>query len=136
MSEDVSFVVFTLSRWQYAVPVHRVESIIASTVPTRVPGTYEVRGRIVPILNLRSRLGLEGRPHDGAPGRVLVVSAGGGMVGIEVDQVSEVLSVDQADIHAASQQPDDPLDVAGILHLEGRRVIVADIDALARAQAA
>ncbi len=143
MSRAVSFVVFTLGRTEYAVPIHRVESIIASTDPTKVPGTgphtrgaYKIRGRVVPIVNLRSRLGMEPRSPEGATGRVLVVNAEGRNLGIEVDEVSEVLSIDPADIQVAQQQVDDLAGVSGILRLEGRRVTIADIDALVAAEAA
>lgn len=146
MSENehdrLQVVVFTVGNEEYAVPVHRVESIIASTDPTQVPGAgqhvrgvYNLRGRVISIVNLRSRLGLEPRP-DGASGRVLVVNAGGHTVGIEVDEVSEVFSVDPADVQGAPQQLADTSVVSGILQLEGRLVIIADIDALVGAEAA
>lgn len=143
MSGAVSFVVVTLGGTDYAVPIHRVESIIASTDPTKIPGTdphtpgvYKIRGRVVPIVNLRSRLGLEPRSPEGATGRVLVVNTDGRNVGIEVDEVSDVLSIDPADIQAAQPPIDDLSDVSGILRLEGRRMTIADIDALVADEAA
>jgi purine-binding chemotaxis protein CheW len=146
MSENehdrLQVVVFTVGDEEYAVPVHRVESIIASTDPTQVPGAgqhvrgvYNLRGRVISIVNLRSRLGLAPR-EDGANGRVLVVNAGGHTVGIEVDEVSEVFSVDPSDVQGAPQQLADTSVVSGILQLEDRLVIVVDIDALVGAEVA
>ena len=89
---------------------------------------YNLRGRVISIIDLRSRLGIDPRP-DGAAGRVLVVTAGGHTVGIEVDEVSEVFSVDPADLQSAPQQLADTTIVSGILKLEGRLVIIVDIDA-------
>jgi purine-binding chemotaxis protein CheW len=134
--DRLQVVVFTVGKEEYAVPVHRVESIIASTDPTQVPGAgvhvrgvYNLRGRVISIIDLRSRLGIEPRP-DGGSGRVLVVTAGGHTVGIEVDEVSEVFSVDPAEMQSAPQQLADTSIVSGILKLEGRLVIIVDIDAL------
>jgi chemotaxis signal transduction protein len=61
---------------------------------------------------------------------VLVVTAGGHTVGLEVDEVSEVFSVDPAQLQTPPQQLADTSVVSGILRLEGRLVIIVDIDAL------
>jgi purine-binding chemotaxis protein CheW len=134
--DRLQVVVFTVGKEEYAVPVHRVESIIASTDPTQVPGAglhvrgvYNLRGRVISIIDVRSRLGIEPRP-DGSAGRVLVVTARGHTVGIEVDEVSEVFPVDPADLQSVPQQLADTSIVAGILRLEARLVIIVDIDAL------
>jgi purine-binding chemotaxis protein CheW len=134
--DRLQVVVFTVGKEEYAVPVHRVESIIASTDPTQVPGAgihirgvYNLRGRVISIIDLRSRLGIEARPAE-SHGRVLVVTAGGHTVGLEVDEVSEVFSVDPAQLQTPPQQLADTSVVSGILKLEGRLVIIVDIDAL------
>lgn len=134
--DRLQVVVFSVGKEEYAVPVHRVESIIAATEPTQVPGAgahvrgvYNLRGRVISIVDLRSRLGIEPRP-DGASGRVLVVTTGGHTVGIEVDDVSEVLSMDPTELQGPPQQLTDTSIVSGILKLDNRLVIVVDIDAL------
>ena len=134
--DRLQVVVFTVGAEEYAVPVHRVESIIAGTDPTQVPGAgkhirgvYNLRGRVISIIDLRSRLDIEPRP-DGADARVLVVTSGGHTVGLEVDDVSEVISVDPAQLQGPPQQLTDTSIVSGILEREGRLVIIVDIDAL------
>jgi purine-binding chemotaxis protein CheW len=139
--DRLQVVVFTVGDEEYAVPVHRVESIIAGTDPTQVPGAgkhvrgvYNLRGRVISIIDLRSRLDIEPRPN-GANGRVLVVTTGGHTVGLEVDEVSEVFSVDPAQLQGPPQQLTDTSIVSGILKLESRLVIIVDIDALIGAEA-
>lgn len=141
-NDRLQVVVFTVGKEEYAVPVHRVESIIASTDPTQVPGAgahvrgvYNLRGRVISIIDLRSRLAIEPRP-EGTNARVLVVTAAGHTVGIEVDEVSEVFSVDPAEVQPTPAQLADTTIVNGILRLEGRLIIVVDLDALIGADAA
>lgn len=129
-------VVFTVGKEEYAVPVHRVESIIAGTDPTSVPGAgehvkgvYNLRGRVISIIDLRSRLGIGERDED-THARVLVVTAKGHTVGIEVDDVSEVFSVDPAELQPTPPQLADNNMVNGILRFENRLVIVVDVDAI------
>lgn len=135
-SDLLQVVVFSVGAEEYAVPVHRVESIIAATQPTQVPGAgehvkgvYNLRGRVISIVDLRSRLELPARDPE-SEARVLVVTAGGHTVGIEVDEVSEVLSVDPSELQATPAQLTDSRIVTGILRMEDRLVIVVDVDAL------
>lgn len=140
-ADVLQVVVFTVGNEEYAVPVHRVESIIAATDPTTVPGAgehvmgvYNLRGRVISIIGLRSRLGI-GPRDEHTHARVLVVTANGHTVGIEVDEVSEVFSVDPAELQPTPPQLADNDMVNGILRLNNRLVIVIDLDAIIVADA-
>jgi purine-binding chemotaxis protein CheW len=92
-------VTFRLGDDQFAVDVAVVERVLRYTAPAQVPnlpswidGVLEHGGRVVPVIDLRTRFGmprLSPRPEH----RILVVSAGDDWLGVTVDSVHEVLSV-------------------------------------------
>ena len=92
-------VIFTLGKELYGVTIHTVESIIKIQAITEVPrtasyvlGVTNLRGTVVPVLDLRKRFNLqfsETTPNT----RIIIVNAEGSKVGIVVDEVTEVLKV-------------------------------------------
>jgi purine-binding chemotaxis protein CheW len=100
MSETTShqLVVFSLGTEEYALPIGSVHEIIRYTEPRSVAsdaawirGVIGLRGKIVPIFDLVSRMGLE--PAAAEPRKIVIVESGSGQVGIMVDEVEEVLTV-------------------------------------------
>ena len=92
-------VVFSLSSEEYGVPITQIQEIIRLPEITRVPGAsgfiegvINLRGRIIPIIDLRGRFGL-GRKERTEKNRIVVADAVGQTVGLVVDGVSEVLQV-------------------------------------------
>jgi purine-binding chemotaxis protein CheW len=98
-----------------------------------VEGVIKLRGRIIPVLNLRRRLGSVGERREN--GR-FVVETGDVTLGMEVDGVSEVLTVDVADCEplargaavARSGLATEVID--SIVKLEGRLPVILDLDRL------
>lgn len=90
----------------YGIDISRVREIMKRHAITPVPrqpvyveGVMNVRGAIIPVINLRKRFDLKGEPPEN-PHTVIVDSAEG-MVGILVDSVSEVIRLPQDRIHPA-----------------------------------
>ncbi|SMP45183.1 purine-binding chemotaxis protein CheW [Desulfonatronum zhilinae] len=113
-SSDGQLVTFSLSGEELAFPISLVQEIVRPPVMTKVPnapaymeGIANLRGNILPVINLRERLGLAFREADDAT-RVVVLDCGGTSTGVIVDAVSEVLHIDDEII----EQP--PSIVAGI----------------------
>ena len=136
MSEDRQLVVFQLGAELYGVEIARVHEIIRLQTVTRVPrapsfveGVINLRGKVIPVVDLRRRFGLPTAEHTRAT-RIVVVEIGDQVVGIIVDSVSEVLR-----INSSTVEPPSPV-VAGIdseyLHgiakLPERLVILLDVD--------
>ncbi len=99
------FVTFTLGEQQYCVDIMAVREIRAANVITPLPsapdyvrGVINLRGTIVPIIDLRTRFAL-GRT-DVNQGIVVVVMIEGRLNGLLVDGVSDILTVRQNDIAA------------------------------------
>lgn len=106
MEDEIQLVVFKLrqadSICEYALPIAKVQEIIQTAAPTRLPqspdfveGIISLRGRIIPIVNLKKRfnLGSSGEENESCS---VVVEVGDSTVGIMVDEVSEVLRLPSA----------------------------------------
>ena len=92
-------VVFTLGAEQYALPIERVHEIIRYSEPRSVAsrldwvkGVISLRGRIVPVFDLASRLGISSDLSDQT--KIVIVEDGTEIAGVIVDDVEEVLTVD------------------------------------------
>lgn len=115
-------VVFRAGRRRYALPVDQVHEVLAYEAPRQVPGApsflvgvVEARGVVVPVLDLRARLGAGARaPGDKA--RILALAVRGQVVGGVVDEVVAV-------------QPggaDDVLDADGLLEEDELRALAGE----------
>jgi len=134
--DEQQLVVFQLGAELYGVEIARVHEIIRLQTVTRVPhapafveGVINLRGKVIPVVDLRRRCGLPMADHTRAS-RIVVIEIGDQVVGIVVDGVSEVLRVNKGTI-----EPPSPV-VAGIesdyLHgiakLPERLVILLNLD--------
>src|SRR3989441_13309090 len=114
MSEEQQLVVFQLGAELYGVEISRVHEIIRLQSITRVPrapafveGVINLRGKVIPVVDLRRRFGLPTADHTRAS-RIVVVEIADQVVGVVVDGVSEGLRVS-----ASTVEPPSPV-VAGI----------------------
>ena len=98
--EDVlQLVSFTLGNEEFAVDIHRVQEINRMMDVTRVPnapahvdGVINLRGKVIPVIDLRARLGMERKERD-RTSRIIVIELRTVVVGFVVDSVREVLRV-------------------------------------------
>lgn len=100
---------FALAGEAYALPILKVREIQAQAAITRIPkappympGVINLRGAIVPILELRQRFALGEAPSDTRP-VIIIVEVQGRTLGIRVDSVSDVLDLDSAAIRPAPE---------------------------------
>ncbi len=134
--EERQLVVFQLGAELYGVDIARVHEIIRLQTITRVPrapsfveGVINLRGKVIPVVDLRRRFGLPLADHTRAT-RTVVVEIGDQVVGIIVDSVSEVLRVSTATIEPPSPVVAgiDSEYLQGIAKLPERLVILLDLD--------
>ncbi len=141
-ANGTQYLTFVCAGEEYGVGILRVQEIKGWDSVTRVPyaphyvlGVMNLRGVIVPVINLRARFGLEARAFN-ASTVVIVVrvasSRGEKTVGIVVDGVSEVYSVAP---HLIKPVPElgamaDAACVSGIASIDGKMIMLLDIDAL------
>jgi purine-binding chemotaxis protein CheW len=98
--ENTSFITFTLDSELYAVPIQTIEEIIGlqemsllPNVPSFIKGVINLRGEIVPIMDLRLKFGLEAKEYT--PFTVfLIVRVDERLMGMVVDNVADVLVIE------------------------------------------
>jgi two-component system, chemotaxis family, sensor kinase CheA len=102
--ENTSFITFTLDSELYAVPIQTIEEIIGlqeisllPNVPNFIKGVINLRGEIVPIMDLRLKFGLEAKEYT--PFTVfLIVRVDERLMGMVVDNVADVLVIEPAKV--------------------------------------
>ena len=104
-TEALELLTFSLSREEFAFRVSEVEEIIRFQRITRVPtmpdyvrGITSLRGKIIPVIDLKTRLALKGaeglqeeRSEKKEDGRILILSGPRGMIGATIDKVLGVM---------------------------------------------
>jgi len=129
---EEQLVVFQLADEMYAMSIQAVEGIIKMQSITRVPhappyveGVTNLRGEVLPVMDLRKRFGLDAHTADEET-RIIVVEMGEEKVGMIVDGVSEVLRIPAQDIEPPSSLVGavDAVFLKGIAKLEGDRLVV------------
>jgi purine-binding chemotaxis protein CheW len=135
-SDLIQMVSFVIDREEFGVEILRVQEIIRLVEITRVPhapvfveGVINLRGKIVPVIDLRKRFRLSRRDAD-KDTRIIVVELEDRVVGFMVDSVREVIRVDRTVIEPP---PDlaigiDAHYITGVAKLEDRLLIILDLD--------
>lgn len=135
--ELIQLVSFHVGGEEFGLDILRVQEIIRIQQLTRVPnspafvdGVINLRGKVIPVIALRKRFGLENLAHDKQT-RIVVVEVRGTVLGFIVDSVSEVLR-----IPADTVEPPPRLGkvkreyVSGVGKLDNRLLILLDVDRL------
>ena len=101
---EVQVVAFKLRKEEYGFNILNVQEIKGLTDITRVPfasdfikGVINLRGSVLPVIDLKKRLGLQDTPYTDAT-RIVIVKIDEISVGMLVDAVSEVITLDAAHI--------------------------------------
>ncbi len=99
--------------------------------PAVIEGIVNIRGKIVPVFNLRCRFGLaEKAPHPSE--HLLLASAGGRAVAMRVDRVTGVAEVEAGNIEAPYQTSHGAGPFTGVAKLEDGLVLIHDLTAFLR----
>jgi purine-binding chemotaxis protein CheW len=136
-----SWLIFHLAGQAYAVPLAQVSEVIRDGEVTPVPGAApdllgirHLRGRIVPVLDGRLRLGLElDAPVDASMARIVVLCLREHLVGLRVDAVGDLLEVAepaQVPPPGRAARVDDP--VRGVVGWQGDFVALLEVRGLCR----
>ena len=130
------FLTFFLAGEEYGIEILKVHEIIGVLPITRVPrtpnfilGVINLRGKVIPIVDLRLKFGMEPKKIDEET-CIIVVRVQGIQMGILVDKVSEVRNIASADVEDAPSFGSD-VDteyILGIGKSEGRVKLLLDID--------
>jgi len=136
-STDEQLVVFRLGGEEFAVPIDCVQEILrvpeslthVPKSPPSVEGVVNLRGSVLPVLDLRRRLSLKTLPRNDAQ-RIMVLLINGGQTGFIVDSVVEVLKVPQSQIEPSpSLSSVNATLLSRMVNLEQQKRMVQLIDA-------
>ncbi|MGO9321039.1 MAG: chemotaxis protein CheW [Solirubrobacteraceae bacterium] len=126
-------VVFSLGEEEYALPITQVQEIIRYTEPRAVAsetawirGVISLRGKIVPVCDLGSRLGLASELASEA--KIVIVESDAGTLGVIVDEVEEVRTVDSDQLETVPGAGSDLIDV--IAKVDDRLIILLNPEGL------
>lgn len=134
-AELLQLVSFKLGEEEFGVDILKVQEINRLVEITKVPkapsfveGVINLRGKVIPIIDLRKRFGLELKVHD-KDTRIVVVDIDGGIMGMIVDAVSEVLRLPTSTIEPAPEIATsiDSEYIRGVAKLEDRLLIFLDL---------
>lgn len=131
MSEEAitrQLVVFSLGDEEYALPIADVHEIIRYTEPRSVAssvdwvrGVISLRGKIVPVYDLASRLGCTAG-DDVDERKIVIVEAATQLAGVVVDDVAEVITVDADQLERIPSADEAAIDA--IVKLDDRLIVL------------
>jgi purine-binding chemotaxis protein CheW len=133
---------FHLGNEEYGLDITTVQEIILMGAITKVPrvpdfvrGLINLRGKIIPVVDLRLRFGMD-IAESGEHTRIIVVNASGNIFGIVVDAVNEVLRIERDQIESAPAEllGLDQSYIQGLVKREEKIMILLNIDSILSGQ--
>lgn len=134
----IQLVTFTIGKEEFGVDILKVQEIIRMMPITKVPnaphyveGVINLRGNVIPVIDMRKRFGVEAASHDSQT-RIKVMDLRGQIVGFVVDGVREVLRIKESTI----EPPPEIVTGVGADYVKGvgklgdRLLILLDLDRL------
>ncbi len=134
---SIQLVTFSLEDEIFCLDILKVQEIIRDSNITPVPhtpgfvdGVITLRGKIVPVIDLRTRFGMSRTEHTGNS-RVIVINVKHILLGLVVDAVHEVTLLPESSISPSTAMGNEMNDyVSGVGKLHGRLVTLVDVDAI------
>lgn len=133
-ADSVQLTAFRIGDEEYVVDIHRVREIIRPLPvtavrhgPKYVKGIINLRGSVIPIVDMRNRFGLE--EQESRSQKVLIVLVGGRTLGLVVDQVTDVVRVPRSKIRPAPGllEGERAPFFMGVCHVDGRALILLNV---------
>ena len=107
--EKKQYIVVKIGGEHYGIDISYIDNIVRMSKITRVPkapsyyrGVINLRGEVVPVMSLRRRMDLDDDEFTDASRIIILKLDAGGLMGVIVDEVKEVLSLSEDDIEAPS----------------------------------
>lgn len=141
INETKQYIVVKLDGEQYGIDITFIDNIVRMQQITRVPkaqsffaGVINLRGEIIPVMNLRLRFGLTEKENTNATRIIIVKPENNAKIGILVDEVREVVSLEEEDVEKADYD-EQGINLQGVgkykdtlISLLNIQSIIADLD--------
>jgi len=130
------FIIFTVSNEEFGIEINRVVEIIRPQkvthfpgVPVFVSGVFNLRGSVIPLIDMRKRLNVRPAPNKE---KILILKFHNGKIGLLVDSVSEILTIEDREIAPppAIFKGLKTEYIKGIGRVNDRLIIIFDLDNL------
>jgi purine-binding chemotaxis protein CheW len=139
VGELIQYIVIKIDDEQYGINIKFIDNIVRMQQITRVPkvddylkGVINIRGEIVPVMSIRMKMGLAEDVITNKSRIIILKTSEGDLVGIIVDQVNQVLTLDANNIEKVryddKKQKTNASFVNGVGHYEGGLVSILDLD--------
>jgi len=129
---SIQLLTFKLDDQEYALDIANVVQVVRMVAITRAPkapdfveGMVNLRGKVVPVIDIRKRCGLATKPYD-LNTQLLIARADGRMMALIVDVVSEVLTMPIDNIEPPSQIGTEMENLAAVGKLGDRLLLIID----------
>ena len=129
----MNLVLFKIADKEYGVDIKQVLQVIRMKAPVRVPeaaqfveGVITVGGKVVPLVNLRKKMGLSSEVFTKS-GRILLTETEGHLIGVMVDSVTDVIAVERGSITPPDDILKDARYLLGVVKLGNRLILAADM---------
>ena len=135
---EKQYVIFKLGSEEYGIEITNVREITEYSESTKVPNSYDfidgiinLRGNVVPVINLKKRFNLEETKINNNS-RVIIISVADKQVGFIVDDASQVLTLDEKDIEETPEiiSGVDKKYIVGIGKKEEKIIILLNLEAI------
>lgn len=132
------YIVVKIDNEQYGVNIRFIDNIVKNQIITRVPktqryykGVINLRGEIIPVMSMRIKLGLAPDEYTDKT-RIIIIKLENAKIGILVDQVNEVITLDEEDVEKTHHDKNDEASgyISGIGKSKGELVSLLDIVSL------
>lgn len=134
--------VFQLNELRYATDASQVKEAVQAVAiqplpktPEIVEGIFSYRGRIVPVLDIRSRFRLAQRALTPSQS-FIIAEIDHRLLAIRVDEVQQLIDISADDIEDARQAVPDAQYIAGVAHLQDGLVLIHDLSTFLSAEEA
>jgi purine-binding chemotaxis protein CheW len=136
VEKELHLVGFRVGKETFGVPIGMVREIVRVPEITAVPnsassieGVINLRGKIVPVVDLRKRFGQK-NPEPSRKNRILVVELAGQMVGLIVNAASEVLKLPPSEVELPRNlfSEGEVNHISGVGKLGGRLIMILDLE--------
>lgn len=128
------FVAFKLGSERYCIDILNVSSITEKSqiirtpeAPSFIEGIMNLRGDIIPIVNLKNRFGLINKNYD-SNSRVIVINLESKFLGFLVDEANQVVSIDSSEIDIPPTVIKGKDYIGGIGKLEGEMYVILKLE--------
>jgi purine-binding chemotaxis protein CheW len=139
--ELIQYIIIKIDDEQYGINIKFIDNIVRMQQITRVPkvddylkGVINIRGEIVPVMSVRMKMGLSEDVITGKSRIIILKTGEGDLVGIIVDQVNQVLTLDSNNVEKVryddKKGKSEASFVNGVGHYDGGLVSILDLDAV------